>query len=397
MTPRPCPSCDGKLFDLLFTQAFASIAGAGIVDGYDVVACAACRMVYASEIPSQAEMHTYYATQSKYEYPQRAGAPSEWDQKRFRQVADSFENLMPDREAAILDVGCATGGLIEELMRRGYSEVTGLDPSPACVAAATARGLDVLQGSVASLFTSPTIGKWDVICLVGVLEHIHDVRETLTMLRHLLTPTGLLYVEVPDARGFVDFEDAPFQAFSTEHINFFTMWSLNATLGRAGFQVVDQLEDSREQSATVTMSNVSTMALRHDRPSVPGPDRGGPNAIGRYVRKCVEREARIVAVIDAIIADGYPIFLWGVGTFTRRLFEVSALRRAKIAGIVDTNPHLHGKMIARYTIESPESLRSGGLPWPILIASVPFEQEIRSTIAGMGLANPVSALRWGPP
>jgi predicted SAM-dependent methyltransferase len=41
--------------------------------------------------------------------------------------------------------------------------------------------------------------------------HIYDI----------LAPTGKIYIAVPDASQYINGEDAPFQEFSIEHINFF--------------------------------------------------------------------------------------------------------------------------------------------------------------------------------
>ena len=114
---------------------------------------------------------------------------------------------------------------------------------------------------------------FDVVILVGVLEHIQDLDTALREVRDVLSPPGLVYVEVPDAWTFADWPNAPFQDFSTEHINFFSPVSLANLMGRHGFATRFSEQNAREQSYRTTMSNVSAVFQKQDaapstRPSI---------------------------------------------------------------------------------------------------------------------------------
>ena len=58
---------------------------------------------------------------------------------------------MADKNASILDVGCANGGLLEALRALGYSNLVGLDPAPACVDNTWRRGFAARTGSFSSI------------------------------------------------------------------------------------------------------------------------------------------------------------------------------------------------------------------------------------------------------
>src|SRR4051794_37691531 len=102
---RPCPICGAEGATVLYRQRFQSISDAGILDGYDVVACRRCGFGYADQIPDQAAFDAYYRDLSKYEYHDRNGNESSYDKISFRQVADLIEGQIPSRQARILDIG----------------------------------------------------------------------------------------------------------------------------------------------------------------------------------------------------------------------------------------------------------------------------------------------------
>ena len=51
-----------------------------------------------------------------------------------------------------------------------------------------------------------------------------------------MTARALLYVEVPDASRYADFAWSPFQDFNSEHINHFSLISLDNLLRQCGFR-----------------------------------------------------------------------------------------------------------------------------------------------------------------
>src|SRR3954468_3989578 len=131
MNLRACPICGSKESAPLYRRDFAKLSG-GLIAGYTVVACYRCGFCFASDLPSQSEFDLYYRNQSKYEYENRAGAPSNYEIRRLPLSVRAISEWLPNRAARILDIGCANGGLLNALKTHGYSNVFGADPSPAC-------------------------------------------------------------------------------------------------------------------------------------------------------------------------------------------------------------------------------------------------------------------------
>ena len=80
-------------------------------------------------------------------------------------------------------------------------------------------------------------GQFDLILMSHVLEHFggQDVTETLTQVAKLLSPGGVLVVEVPNA-DLTKFADA--RTDDSPHLSFFSKKALALTVEKAGMRVV---------------------------------------------------------------------------------------------------------------------------------------------------------------
>ena len=389
---RPCPVCGSTDRRVYFRQEFAAVEAATPVTGYDVVVCERCGCGYADGIPDQRAFDQYYRDMSKYEYAQRGGEESEYDRRRLSLIADIVAPHVPAAGARILDVGCASGRLLANLRERGFTSVTGLDPSPSCAAAAARLyGIDVRNMTLGEM--AGTGDRYDVVIMVGVLEHLRDLDHAFDHLRTLLRAGGLLYVEVPDVTAFADWPNAPYQDFSTEHINFFSPAALDNLMRRHGFRRVFLEQNHREQSFRTVMSNISAVYRREEAAGDESlqVDRETAAGIERYLAQCAADDRRLRAAIDGVVDSRRPILVWGVGTHTTRLMATSRLAEAAIVGFIESNARYHGKTLHGKPILPPQALKAH--TEPVLISSRVFQKEIADQIRNdLGCANELITL-----
>jgi len=109
-----------------------------------------------------------------------------------------FDRLAVAPEAGRwLDVGCGDGSLLGIASRLGW-HVTGVEPDK-LAAEVVVRWLD---GDVKPT-TLPAAklpdGHFDVITMMHILEHLHDVDETLAEAERVLKPGGVLILVTPNA------------------------------------------------------------------------------------------------------------------------------------------------------------------------------------------------------
>jgi ubiquinone biosynthesis O-methyltransferase len=119
---------------------------------------------------------------------------------------DQHHRHLPLHGLKALDVGCGGGILSESLARLG-AQTTGLDPSTKLVEQARlhssldprTRSIEYKGGLTVEEFANEnTHGgneKYDIVCLLEVLEHVTDIESILGACKQLLKPaTGRLFV-----------------------------------------------------------------------------------------------------------------------------------------------------------------------------------------------------------
>jgi 2-polyprenyl-3-methyl-5-hydroxy-6-metoxy-1,4-benzoquinol methylase len=130
----------------------------------------------------------------------------EYSMTTNRRAEQSWQEIapwLPPNARRYLDIGCGTGGCLVAAHRRGL-EVRGIEIDPSRIALGEANCLDVgLQGCIqqADILDEAQVsqlGKFDVITMLSVLEHVLDVPKTLENVTRMLNPGGILFMEIPN-------------------------------------------------------------------------------------------------------------------------------------------------------------------------------------------------------
>lgn len=382
---RTCLVCGSLDKYVLFRQKFSAMSTGSLLNGYDVVACRNCGLCFADGIPAQDVFDRYYAEMSKYEYTDHAGVQSHTDLQRFKEVADLvMPHVQPTNR--LLDIGCATGGLLAEFKRRGFCNLFGVDPSPAC--AQTTRHLHNIPAAALSISALDQLSdRFDLLLLTGVMEHLRDVDVSLKKIKSCLHPSGLIYLEVPDASRYDRHFSAPFQFFSMEHINFLSPTSLRNVLAKHGFSCLFTQRVPRYLSPRSIEPAVAGL-FRWDMPESklfePQHDVEAEPALRCYIQQSADLELRIHDKIGALADSGRSLAVWGVGTHTLRLLETSRLRQAHITAFIDSNVHYQGKTLEGIPVIVPTTFSDTNAE--VLISSQTAEEDIFQLIT--------QKLRW---
>lgn len=110
----------------------------------------------------------------------------------LRRILDRFY-LRPEA-AKVLELGCGSGGNLKMLQKYGSLQAMELDDQAR--AWANARKLcQVEKGKLPH--EMPFNDKFDLICMLDLLEHIDDELATLRVVRERLKENGLLVITVP--------------------------------------------------------------------------------------------------------------------------------------------------------------------------------------------------------
>lgn len=388
---RNCAVCGGAEAEVLHRQEFYLPEGHPLAAGYDVVACLGCGFVFADTLIDQAAYDAFYAQRSKYEDAKTSTGSglSEWDAQRLRDAADAIVGQTFSRDARILDLGCANGGLLGALKDKGFSNLTGVDPSDAC--AANTRAVYQVNAVRASLYSLPDLGSFDVITLSHVLEHLEDLRGAALNFAQLLQPGGIAYIEVPDASRYSECLIAPFQDFNTEHINHFSHRSLRRLMATVGLVPFEEGTKTIESAKGIPYPALFGFYRSGIPTEETGRDQGFVDSIKNYVAQSQRMLETMDETIAKAIARNRRMVVWGTGQLTSKLLAKTRLADAEIVAFIDSNPIHHGEVWMGKPVVAPQSLADGAAS--LLIATTIHQDDIVAAIGRLGLRNELILLR----
>jgi len=149
----------------------------------------------------------------------------------------------------VLDIGSGLCVFLYRLHRLTGWPCTALDPDARAVEHAKKEA--GVQAVCADFMHADALGKFDVISLNKVVEHVLDPVAMLARCRQHLQPGGLVYVEVPDGEAAMT-EGFGREEFFIDHHHVFSARSLRILALKAGFDVA-AIESLREPSSKFTL------------------------------------------------------------------------------------------------------------------------------------------------
>src|SRR3989344_2667556 len=136
------------------------------------------------------------------------------------------------RNANILDVGCSSGILIQELNTSGFTQVKGIDISQSAVDLSKARGIkNVFKSDAQS--TGYKDKEFDIIIASDILEHLNNEEKALNEWNRILKPEGLILVFTPAFSFLWSSHD-----LANQHKKRYTRAGLESILASSGFKIL---------------------------------------------------------------------------------------------------------------------------------------------------------------
>jgi 2-polyprenyl-3-methyl-5-hydroxy-6-metoxy-1,4-benzoquinol methylase len=135
-----------------------------------------------------------------------------------------------------LDIGCATGMLIESIKGEGW-DVQGVD---ICRESAeygrTHRGVDIFPGTLEEAQFPG--GRFGVVHFSHLIEHVPDPRGFLGEVRRVLAPGGFAVITTPNIDGFqARLFGSAWRSAIADHLILFSKKTLVRLLQETGFEI----------------------------------------------------------------------------------------------------------------------------------------------------------------
>ena len=164
---------------------------------------------------------------------------SSWkNQPHVPRLVEVIQSLIGrDHSHSILDIGCNDGTFLDTLKNQGYQNLHGIEPTLDAYEAAMSKHSCIHNTFFSRAIATELFTKayFNIITTRQVLEHVTDLQDFLAGIHSILKEDGLLVIEVPDSSWNLENLD---YALWEEHVNYFTLTTLNLLLKSCGFNLV---------------------------------------------------------------------------------------------------------------------------------------------------------------
>jgi len=195
--------------------------------------CKNCDLVFASPIPDHSELASAYEA-AAFDSQVEAHYAAITYAAALRPVFDR----LPDRAGA-LDIGTGDGAFCRKLRSLGFTDIVGLEPSSAPIAAANSDIRSCLRQDMfrRGLFSC---GQFSAVTCFQTIEHVSEPLELCREAVRLLKPGGVLCLVGHNRRALsCRLLGRKSPIFDIEHLQLFTPQSIRRLLEEAGLHSVE--------------------------------------------------------------------------------------------------------------------------------------------------------------
>ncbi len=387
---RPCPGCGSRAGSALLQLRFRVFDDCPICGDNTWVTCRRCGLSFYDTPSDQAAFDRYYALNAYTCSTATAGTGGDdgVDRQRFEALAELLLPHVPDG-GAVFDIGCGKGGLLSALARRGLDRLYGVDPVPDCIE--HLRGLG-LAGAVGSALQLP-FGEVRPHLLVysHILEHALDLRPLLAEADRRLADDGVVYVEVPDASRYGEFNTVPYVDLYLEHVNHFGASELDGLMAGAGFGKLAGGRTVIDPAGALPAPCIHGLYRRGPGPPEPGPpDRSLRSALEAYVERCEQHP--LMGRLRELADRGRAVSLWGLSQHAMLLLGQSPLKDCRLRALVDRDPSKQRRTLGGLPIQAPEILATSSANDVVVIAAERYRQAIAAELDSMDYRGSIVTL-----
>ncbi len=200
MTLSACPACNSGDIHFALSVKDLSISQ----ENFEVWECSNCSLRFTQNAPSKENIAPYYQSENYISH-------SNTNKGLINKLYHSVKKITLNKKrkiimkatglttGKILDFGAGTGAFLNTMRQAGW-QVSGVEPDQnARKNASELYHLNLLEPDALKSFA---LSSFDVITMWHVLEHVHQLNETIAQLKNLLTPNGKLIIAVPNYTSF---------------------------------------------------------------------------------------------------------------------------------------------------------------------------------------------------
>jgi SAM-dependent methyltransferase len=197
MGPVRCPIC-GSDRTRLYRTDVADLEYFVIPPrNFVIQKCGDCGSESLTPRPLESELPPFYPSDYHAYNENHSGVARLLVQFRARSRARFYGGLIQGRPGRIFDVGTGDCRHFDELRRYLDLECAGIEIQPDVAAKGRARGYDVLEGTLETADLDGHLGRYDIVSMNHILEHVVFPHTMLERAHDLLHPGGHVIGQLP--------------------------------------------------------------------------------------------------------------------------------------------------------------------------------------------------------
>jgi 2-polyprenyl-3-methyl-5-hydroxy-6-metoxy-1,4-benzoquinol methylase len=381
---KSCPGCnsnDHKKLEEMYKYSIYVTDAEEIDVSIGVSGCRQCGLIFINPKMSEKALYNYYENQSRI--PHGLDKNSTYYALVQKQL-DLIETIKPITSGIrILEIGSAEAVFLQCAQLRCNSKIDAHGVELSKKYNQQAR----LNMPSATIYESPLEAtnfnnqKFDIIVLRHVFEHLSSPLEALRIIRSIISPDGVLYIEIPDTENT---KPSVSKFFHHEHLLYFTKKTLKNHLGMNGFKTqILQRYDGNPIGSGFDYPVIRSISVRAE----PETDAILPEYSAEIYQRCKKEQEEYNHTLLSSVREklskvrdaGGAIGIFGAGPHTMDLLGQLENDNVEFEIIFDNNPNKQGRSMRGIPITVPNSMELKKVNC-ILISSAQFEDEMCTQI-----------------
>ena len=195
--PTPCPICGSPRTMTFRTDVQDLEYFVSPPRPFTMRRCDSCASQFLGPRPTEDELPPFYPT-DYHAYNENHGALQRMlVKRRAKSRAKFYGSLITNRPGRLFDVGAGDCRHFDELRRYIDVECAGIEIQPDVVAKGRALGYDIIEGTLEQADLTGYTGRFDVVSMNHILEHVVEPKTMLERSFDLLQPGGHIIGQLP--------------------------------------------------------------------------------------------------------------------------------------------------------------------------------------------------------
>jgi SAM-dependent methyltransferase len=342
----------------------------------NLVRCRQCTLVQIDETVPPERLFRHYAYFSSF---------SDTMVVHAKTIAD---RLVLERQlgpsSLVVEIASNDGYLLQHYLSAGVP-VVGVEPAANIAEVARRKGIRTESEFFGAEYADALAARGqpaDIIHANNVLAHVADLTGVVDGFARLLAPNGLVVVEVPYLKDFI--ERCEFDTIYHEHLCYFSMTALDRLFAARQLRIVDVERLPIHGGSIRFFAAHQIMASPYDRTAVEqmlnaerdwGVDESGVYAT--FSRRVESWRDETVRMLRALKQSGHRLAAYGASAKGATLLNYTGLGRETLDFVADRSTYKQGKLMpgARLPIRPPSALLDD-MPDYVLLLTWNFADEI---------------------